>query len=91
MLTQVQIAAKRTERTMASRSKAKAKARRCGLHAERIARNRAETSQWLSDLGKAQQEATRQALESRRSKAAMPSHPPKGFVSRIKAFFRRTP
>ena len=98
MLTATQLAAKRTERTMTSRSKAKAKARRYGIAAQTAARNREKTSDWLMNLGLAQQKshealevARRQALESRRTKAAMPNHPPKDFIGRVKAFFRRTP
>lgn len=97
-LTPTKLAAKRHERTMVSRSKAKAKARRRGLHAELVARNRTKTASWLLDLAKDQEkaqkaadEARRQALESRRTKAAMPGHPPSGAWNRVKAFFRRTP
>lgn len=99
MLTAPQLSAKRHERTMTSRSKAKAKARRYGISAQTAARNRERTSDWLMNLGMAQaksaetlEAARRQALESRRTKAAMSSHPPKGFFGRVKAFFqRRTP
>ena len=98
MLTQVQIAAKRTERNMTSRAKAKARATRHGIAAETAARNRERTSEWLSDLGNQQEKAQldfqarlKQARESSRTKAAMSKVPPKGFIGRVKAFFRRTP
>lgn len=98
MLTQVQIAAKRTERNMNSRAKAKSKARRHGEALQTAARNRAKTSDWLSNLGSQQQKAEldlqahlKQARESSRAKAAMSKHTPKGFIGRVKAFFRRTP
>ena len=98
MLTQPQLAAKRHERTMTSRSKAKAKARRHGIHAQLTARGREKTADWLANLGAGQEKAAqdlqaqlRQAQESRRSKAAMSQHPPKGLINRVRAFFRRTP
>lgn len=98
MLTAPELSAKRHERTMTSRSKAKAKARRYGIAAQTAARNREKTQSWLMDLGMAQakshealETARRQALESRRTKVAMPSHHPKGVWNRVKAFFRRTP
>ena len=98
MLTQVQIAAKRTERNMNSRAKARGRATAHGLKAELTARNREKTSAWLADMGMAQEKAqqdldarVKQARESSRTKAAMSRVPPKGFIGRVKAFFRRTP
>lgn len=97
MLTQVQLAAKRTERTMTSRAKAKGRATAHGLATLTAARNRRETEDWLLDLGNQQKDADaiyaqqKQARESSRAKAAMSKAPPKGFIGRIKAFFRRTP
>ncbi len=96
MLTQNEIAAKRAERTMASRAKSKAKAKRYGLRAQLTARNREKTAAWLRSMGAEQQKAKlaaderhRQALESRRTQGAMPQHPKKGMIGRIKSFFGR--
>jgi hypothetical protein len=93
-LTATQLATKRHERTMSSRSRRITKLRRLE-NDQREGRNRAS---WLADLGKTHQDAAkamedrhRQALESRRTKAAMPRHTPKGIIGRIQSFFRRTP
>lgn len=94
MLTATQIAAKRHERTMASRIKRLNRAQR-RQDSMREGRNRAS---WLAEQGKLQQDAAKalerrhqQALESRRTNRAMSNHTPKGVIGRIKAFFRRTP
>ena len=96
MLTQVQIAAKRHERTMKSRAK---KAGKRTAHGRLLAENairREKTLSWLANLGAEHQKAEsaaeyrrRQALESRRTKAAMAKQAPKGLVGRIKSFFGR--
>lgn len=95
MLTAVQLAAKRIERTMKSRAKKQGKRTAFGLMMVRNAHNRAKTQSWLERMGAAQEKAQqemnalqRQAQESRRAKAAMSQHHSKGLVGRIKSFFR---
>ena len=96
MLTQVQIAAKRTERTMKSRAKKAGKRTRYGRLLAENAIRREKTLSWLAGLGAEHQkgeidsaERHRQALESRRTKAAMAQRPSKGWIGRVKSFFGR--
>lgn len=98
MLTEVQLAAKRHERTMIQREKRLDRLRSQHLQAETERRARLKRGQWMADLGKSQQDAAkaledrhRQALESRRAKAAIPKHHPESMITRVKSFFRRMP
>lgn len=96
MLTEVQLAARRTERNMNSRAKLKAKARRHGQMVQDLATFRRKQETWLAGVGdaatKAQIEldiAARAARESRRSVSGVSSPPPRGIFGAVKAFFQR--
>ena len=94
-MTQTQLAAKRTECTMSQRERRSYRLRRI----ESIKREARSRSAWLAELGKTQQDAAtaldarhQQAMESRRTQAAMFSPTPAGVIGRVKALFqRRTP
>ena len=95
MITEVQLAIRRTEKNMASRSKARAKARHHGQEAQDLATFRKKSATWLAGVGdqaaKAQIEldlAARAARESRRSVSGVSSPPPSGLLNKVKAFFR---
>jgi len=94
-MTQVQLAAKRSERNAASRAKAKERRRLAGEAAQAHARMRIKHSEYMAELGLAQlkqeervNELRKQARESRRTDSTIPGHGPQGVIGRIKSFFK---
>lgn len=88
-MTEAQIHEKRHERVLSRREKRRARIRAKAEQADVERKERARRREWLADLGKTQEDLSRQALESRRTNPAMSQHPPKGAWNRVKAFFQR--
>lgn len=95
-MSQQTAAAKRAARELKSRAKRREKHHRFAAVAQDLAWKRKNNVSWLEGLGRAQKKAEKamneqhkQALESFRSKAAMPEPTPKGLVGRVKSFFQR--
>lgn len=96
MLTETQLSARRAERNMKSRVKAKERCRLMGETDQTMARLRNRSNSWLSTLAgqqkkseEAQNEQRRLALESRRDNRAMPEHRAKGVIGHVMSFFQR--
>lgn len=96
MLTQTQLATKRADRNLASRRKAKGKRTRYGAILQEQAQRRADDRAWIrtaaENLKIAEANHKRQvrdALESRRTKVAMPELTRQGVIGAIKSFFKR--
>ena len=85
-MTEMRLAEKRKERTLAQRAKRKAKIRRLIQTKDAEVKQRYSHNKWLAEMGRAHQEG---AQISRRSNSTMPGYPKKGLLSRIKSFFRR--